>query len=76
MKRAKIMLSAIAIFAIVGGVVAFKAKKAFLILYTGTGGKCTILTDGTTNLTAPIINVSTISLTTNCPTGRFTNVQG
>ncbi|WP_089784215.1 hypothetical protein [Chitinophaga sp. YR573] len=76
MKRAKIMLSAIAIFAIVGGALAFKANRNVVVFYTGTAGKCTVLTAGTTTLTAPIINVSTTPLTTGCPTARFTDAQG
>ena len=43
MKKAKIMLAAIAVFAIVGGAAAFSAKKVLTVVYTQpSGGDCTV----------------------------------
>lgn len=66
MKKAKIMLSAIAILAVVGGAFAFKAKSKVAI-YTGTTSTlCTQLTNvGLTDI-GTTVHYSTTS-TTFCP---------
>lgn len=49
MKKARIILSALAIFAVVGGVLASKAKSQFT-LFVNDGGVCTsVLTGATTD---------------------------
>jgi hypothetical protein len=47
MKKIKIMLTAVVVFAVVGGALAFKAKKVSGTFYTvlSSNGKCTVPTD-------------------------------
>lgn len=53
MKRAKIALSAIAVFAVIGGAFAFKAKNSAVQIYTHAAGdaatKCTVPLTGYTD---------------------------
>ena len=42
MKKAKIMLSAIAVFAVVGGALAFKAKNNHSLFLGSAAGECTV----------------------------------
>ena len=74
MKKAKMMLTAITIFAVVGGAFAFKAKSASsLTIFTGTtvgtGSSCTNELHGATigASSNPKVRASTVSLSTNCP---------
>ena len=78
MKKAKIMLTAIAVIGVVGGVLAFKAKKApFLTVYTEVNGLCTspfTLTDAsiTNDPSATPIQASLTTLQAECPTIYYT----
>jgi hypothetical protein len=57
MKKIKIMLAAIAVFAVVGGALAFKAKTPGVLWYTnGTLGQCVVssTTYTTTIVDSPI----------------------
>jgi hypothetical protein len=47
MKRAKIMLTAIAVFAVVGGALAFRAQK-FVYVQSGGAGLCNVKITGVT----------------------------
>lgn len=72
MKKAKLMLSAIAIFAVLGTAFAFNAKKydSHILFVQGTGaaGTCTVSASGLTiGGTAAQVYASTQSLSTNCP---------
>ncbi|HWK08123.1 MAG TPA: hypothetical protein VNS58_31050 [Puia sp.] len=73
MKQAKIMLSAIAIFAVVGGALAFKAKHSYThILYTGTTSTLCSSTLATTTATSPNPAVYTGTAINDCPITAFT----
>jgi hypothetical protein len=65
MKRAKIMLTAIAMLAIVGGAVAFKAQRSAQVFRVGVGNLCTIPVNNYTTLQIP--NVRTF-------VGQYTDV--
>ena len=71
MKKAKILLTAIGIFAIVGGALAFKANRGariFCATTTGTAGQCNIpVKDWTlTNLSQPVKGYCTTNLLLSC----------
>lgn len=68
MKRAKIMLTAIALFAVVGGALAFKAKKFGGITYY-------ISTTSTSNATLPYTSASFTNLPA-APVYYYTTIQG
>jgi hypothetical protein len=61
MKNVKIFLSAIAVFAIVGGALAFKAVKQNKVMYTLVGETCPSITS---YQTTPINGVTPIDLYT------------
>jgi len=69
MKQARMIVSAIAIFAVVGGALAFKAHNSFFgVIYTGPDAQhCTIKTPGLTiaAVGTPLVFASTTS-TTSC----------
>jgi hypothetical protein len=77
MKQAKIMLSAIAIFAVVGGALAFKAKSAFgtSFITTSTPGACSVLLKGkkVSDATTPFYYYTTPGSTL-CPTANYTQI--
>ena len=82
MKKAKIMLMAIAVFGVVGGALAFKAKsfQSHLFYSTGVNGLCTVPVNTTlTTTAAPFGTVQTTYYTTSvaaaCPTTRVTAVN-
>ena len=71
MKKAKILLTAIGIFAIVGGALAFKAKRdAFVFCSTGPGspGLCNILVNNMTitNIVRPVKGFCTTNPNFSC----------
>ncbi|HVU95507.1 MAG TPA: hypothetical protein VHE34_09795 [Puia sp.] len=84
MKRAKIMLMAIAVFGVVGGALAFKSSKFF----SGTFYICTTTTNATTQLycTAPgvttvnngipLVGVKTVYASTTSPLGTCPHTVG
>lgn len=71
MKKAKLMLTAITIFAVIGTAFAFKANNfSSHYVYTGTKGSksCTTKVTGTAIMSGtPNVAASTVSLTTGCP---------
>jgi hypothetical protein len=71
MKRVKIMLTAIAVLAVVGGALAFKAKKFTSTIYcsdnTTTFCKVPVFGFTTTTDVAPQRNCSINQLQTDCP---------
>ena len=74
MRKAKILLSAIAVFAVVGGAFALKANRTLNQFYsTDANGICSVplATSYTTNLNVagPILTarITTVKLTTTCP---------
>lgn len=72
MKKARIMLSALAVFAVVGTALAFKAKTAQVIFCENPQGKCLVKIQGiTTTLNQdPVVNP--------CPNARYatTTING
>jgi hypothetical protein len=74
MKKARIILTMMMVFAIVGGVMAFRTQRLVMVLYkpASPGGSCTIrtltmlvLTDEAVGFDAEYSNART---TTSCPT--------
>jgi hypothetical protein len=76
MKKAKIMLAAVAVFGIVGGVAAFHAKQS-LVLYTNdssTPAKCTVSVTGATTIFADnlfTVNAAANAVSTTDPCSSF-----
>jgi len=75
MKKAKIVLSAVAVFAVIGGAFAFKASRTLNTFYSSsTNGICSVTfkTTYTTDLSQPgaafTTRLATTQLTTVCPT--------
>jgi hypothetical protein len=70
MKRARILLSAIIIFSLLGGVMAFKSR-ILLIYYIESQGKCTLTTRGTIQTTSEGIGILThmalVAIGSPCP---------
>lgn len=71
MKRAKMLLAAIAVFAVVGGAYAFKAREFHSIFVpTVANGACTFEITGRTTLPttgATVLRSATIVASTTCP---------
>jgi hypothetical protein len=69
MKKAKIMLAAIAAVGIAGGFLAFKTAKIPVTIYTGElgSGICTVATVGIIQHAGTPMAASTQPLTTGCP---------
>jgi hypothetical protein len=84
MTKAKVILSGIALFAVVGGALAFKANRTPFVVYTGTtdivanpARACTSRTIVfTTDLGGQSVRLSTTRLTANCPISFTTAVEG
>lgn len=75
MKKAKIMLSAIAVLGLVGGALAFNANKGIAI-FTGTAANsCPTPTVGTTGSGAAVFYTFDQNQTTNCQPGLFTSQE-
>lgn len=78
MKKARIILSSLAILAVVGTALAFKAKSNFRIFCEDTNGQCTVPVNGITTFNTgttksnPCTNNPTkygaVSTTVACPT--------
>jgi len=79
MKKAKLMLSALAIIAVAGTALAFNAMKEFQFVYTGTSSTdCTHLVIGARIAPSGIPNIfaSVFSTTSGCPfTSTITAVE-
>jgi hypothetical protein len=84
MTKAKVILSGIALFAVVGGALAFKANRVPIPVYTGTtdlalnpARACTSRTVAfTTDLGGTSVRLSTTRLTANCPITLTTTLEG
>lgn len=81
MKKVKIMLTAIAVFAVVGGALAFKSKTAFFHLYQcNTSDRCVDVdptntykidnTNGTSKVNATVTDTAPGAVS--CSTGKCT----
>jgi hypothetical protein len=87
MKRARIILSSLAILAVVGTALAFKAKNNKVIFCEDTNGQCTVkitgitTTDNQDQRANPCVNDATkygaVSTTVACPTAtvQFYNIS-
>lgn len=65
MKKAKIVLSAVALFAVVGGAFAFKANRSALKVHQLRNGQCSYLSYyNTTNPLSPTITLTNATVTT------------
>ena len=74
MKTVKIMLTAIAVFAVVGGALAFKAKKSSFVIYTTTTpGEGALCPNRTPNFTTAASGSTLISVTTKAPDANHLN---
>ena len=60
MKKAKIVLSAVALFAVVGGALAFKATRTPITLYTGTTNTIQNPNHACTQTTAGVLGEGTL----------------
>jgi len=72
MKKAKIVLSAVALMAVVGGAFAFKANRGPLFYFTKTAptAPCLLVGPATTNAAAPLVNniyTTLVTTTTSLP---------
>jgi len=72
MKKARVMLAALAIFAVAGGSLAFKAKKSTDTVFTGP--QCSVTLHGftTTNVAGELVTASTVFEGAKCTTTFIT----
>ncbi|WP_145712189.1 hypothetical protein [Chitinophaga japonensis] len=79
MKKAKVMLTVIAVFAVVGGALAFKARTQHTFYRTNpANGQCSVpvqLFSTTTSTGGQLTQLSVASTTDPCPTIRITAAQ-
>ena len=77
MKKAKVALTAIAVMGIVGGALAFNAKKAYSssFVVTSTPGACSNVIEGrvTSDATSPFLYYTSVG-NTNCPVANYTQI--
>jgi hypothetical protein len=75
MKKAKIMLTAIAVFAVVGGALAFKAKRLVTVYTQSTNGQCSVPLPNRSISTVGLATFASATPTTlPCPATRITVV--